>query len=350
MTTEQQRLNTVLFYAAVLLIGYLAFTILQPFLAPLAWAGVLALCAFPLHQRLARKMKPPAAALVSTLLVALVLILPTFLLGMALIGEAGKGLAALQRATDDVKNHERVLTAWNWLHAHFPMPTVDELKVKLMSAAAGITKTVAGQTGALLQNTSVFFFKLFITLMALFFFLRDSGRFGETARRLLPFEKKRQDQLLAQARDLVYAGTMTTLTVAVAQGTAGGIIFAFLGITAPIFWGVVMCFCALIPLFGTTIVWIPAAIGLAIFGHWIKAIILVACGIGVIGMIDNVLRPLMLSGKASMNGLIVFISLLGGVAAFGFLGLVLGPVVTATALSLLQTNMQDDNAPPGPAA
>lgn len=344
--TERERLNLIIFYGAILLLGYLAYRILEPFIMPLAWAGVLALCAYPLFRKLEPRIGPARSAILSTIAVALLLILPAVLLALALYSEAAQAANVLQAAAADMENHEKLMGAWRWMQDHLPLPPLDQIKTRLMSSAAQLTALLATQAGAILQNTSIFLFKVFVSLFALFFFLRDSEQLGIAVRRLLPFETDRKEQLISLTRDLVFAGTTTTLAVALAQGIAGGIGLAVLGIEAPVFWGVVMAFCALVPVFGTALVWLPAAVWLILCGNWIRGLILIGIGIGVIGMLDNVLRPLLMSGRSSMNGLLIFISLLGGVAAFGFIGLVLGPVVAALVISILLTGAaKEENNP-----
>lgn len=342
--TERQKLNAVVFYAVVLLLGFLAFRIVQPFIQALAWAGILALCVQPLFRRLAPRFGRNKAAVLSTLAVTLVLILPAVFFAVALVGEATKAVSGVQSALDDVRNHERILAAWAWVQDKVPLPSIDVLKQRLMTLAGRGTALLAAQTGVIMQNASVFVFKLFITLFSLFFFLRDSAGVGAAIRDLIPFEEGRKDKLIAQTEELIYAGAMTTLTVAAAQGLAGGILFAVLGIRAPVFWGLVMGVTALIPLMGTAIVWVPTAIWLCISGAWVQGIILAVGGMAIVGGLDNVLRPFLMSGKSSMNMLLTLISLLGGVSAFGFIGLVLGPVVMATLMSLLMTG--SDSAKP----
>lgn len=344
--TERERLNLIIFYGAILLLGYLAYKILDPFIMPLAWAGVLALCVYPLFRKLEPRVGPARSAILSTIAVALLLILPAVLLVFALINEAAQAVNVLQAAAADMENHEKLMGAWRWMQDHLPLPPLDHIKTRLLGFAAQLTTVLATQAGAILQNTSIFLFKLFVSLFALFFFLRDSKPLGVAVRQLLPFEKNRKEQLISLTRDLVFASTTTTLTVALAQSIAGGIGFAVLGIQAPVFWGVVMGFCSLVPVFGTALVWVPAAAWLILCGSWIRGLILVGIGIGIIGMLDNVLRPLLMSGRSSMNGLLIFISLLGGMAAFGFIGLVLGPVVAALVMSILQSGAtKEENNP-----
>jgi predicted PurR-regulated permease PerM len=336
MDAEKQRLNLLLFYALVLLMVYLCARIVAPFLMPLVWAGILALCAQPLQRRLLARVKPAPAALLSTVAVAVLLIIPAVLLAIGLVGQISAGLTGLQGTLATIHENEKLLSAWAWIEAHVPAVALAKIQARLAEIAPKLTRFVAGQAGSALQTSSVFLFKLFVTLFALFFFLRDGRELGKVIRNLLPFTPKRNEELITRTSDLVFAGSMATLTVAAAQGVAGGILFAILGLQAPLFWGVVMGFCALLPLFGTALIWAPAAIGLIVVGSWVKGVILIVLGIALVGGMDNFLRPALVSGKTEMNGLMVFISILGGVTAFGFVGLVLGPVIVAAAISILQ--------------
>jgi len=135
------------------------------------------------------------------------------------------------------------------------------------------------------------------------------------------------------------------MVVAAVQGAIGGLAFAVLGLGAPIFWGVMMAFFALLPL-GAWVIWSPVAGWLLLTGQIGRGIALIAIGAGVVGLIDNILRPILMSGRTQMNGLLVFISLLGGLATFGLLGLVLGPIIMATTISFVDayaTERRDEN-------
>jgi predicted PurR-regulated permease PerM len=163
-------------------------------------------------------------------------------------------------------------------------------------------------------------------------------------RGVVPFEVQQRDEVFAQARDLIYASVTSSLVIAAVQGLLGGIVFAALGFRAPVFWGVCMAFFALLPMGGSAIIWLPAAIYLFITGETVRGIILVALGVGVIGMVDNFLRPILLSGKTPLNSLLIFISVLGGIGVFGMQGLVLGPIVVATAATLLKAYMKRESS------
>ena len=167
-------------------------------------------------------------------------------------------------------------------------------------------------------------------------------------RRLLPFEDQQVHDLTEQAHELIQTSVTSSFVIAAVQGLLGGITFALVGISGAIFWGVTMAFLALIPLLGTGIVIAPAAAWLLLTGQVTQGIILAVVGFGVIGMVDNVLRPFLVAGRTQMSALVLFISVMGGISVFGMLGLVMGPIVVATAKSLLDVygREQREHAPP----
>jgi predicted PurR-regulated permease PerM len=333
--TDRERLNRVLFYAVVGLLGYLSFRILQPFIQPLAWAVIIAVAVHPLFKKAEPRWGAGRSALLLTVGVTLLLIVPAIFLAVGLVKQASGAVPALQSAIQDAENHKAVARAISWAQEHLPLPPFEEIKSRLLGLASRLSRLMAAQAGTIMKNTSLFFFNLLLTLFALFFLLRDSDRFAPAIRRQLPFDGARSVQLVNQTRELIHTGVVTTLILAAAQGVAGGIILLILGFGTPVFWGVAMGFCSFVPMVGSAIVWVPAALWLLVAGHWIKGVVLLALGFGVISMMDNILRPLLMTGRTTMNGLLIFISLVGGISAFGLMGLVLGPVVAAAALSLL---------------
>jgi len=145
----------------------------------------------------------------------------------------------------------------------------------------------------------------------------------QAIRKALPLDEQLRERVIEQTGDLVSASLVSAGVVAAVQGLLGGLAFAVLGIGAPLFWGVVMAFLCLLP-FGAWVVWLPAAVMLAASGDWVRGLILAGFGVAVVSAVDNFLRPALLSGRSGMNGLLVFISLLGGLSVFGSLGLVVG--------------------------
>lgn len=333
---ESRRVTQLLFLGAVILLASLLYRIVAPFLVQIGWAAVLAICVHPWHARLARRFGPNRGALLSTLIVTLLLVVPAVFVGMAIFSEG-------TQVVDDIKHMDKGAAAekghrvWDWARSHLPLPPADEIRTRLAEATAALAGGIASRAGALLKNAAVFLVDLLLTLFILFFLLRDAGPITAAVARILPFEEEQRQRLIALTRDLVSASVTASLAIAAAQGLLGGITFAILGIRAPVLWGVVMAFASLIPLVGTGLVWVPAAAWLLLSGEITKGVILVAVAVILISNVDNVVRPMLLSGRAQMPTLVIFLSLMGGVSAFGFIGIVLGPLVVATALALLES-------------
>jgi predicted PurR-regulated permease PerM len=335
-TTDRQRVNVLLFYGAVLLVGWLFFRIIEPFLAEIAWAAVLAICFQPAHAGLARRFGPTRAALMSTLIITALIVIPGILVTSALVNEGGHAVDDLQAAFQK-EGPTRLRGAWDGARIHAPfLPPADEVLARVTESMGTLAAAVASRAGGVLKNVASFLFSLVITLFILFFFLRDGAAVAGVIDRTLPFPVEQRRRLVQQTEDLVSASVIATLLIAVLQGLAGGLAFAVLGLRSPVVWGVVMGVTSFIPLVGTALVWLPAAIWLLASGSVVKGIVLIVIG-ALISNIDNVARPLMLSGRSQMNGLLVFLSLMGGISSFGFIGIVLGPLVAATIVALLDS-------------
>jgi len=335
LTRERERAITVLFYGAVLFLGYLFLRIVAPFLAPLGWAAVLAIFVYPWHERLVQRYGHARAAALTTVVVTLLIVGPGLVILTAFVQESRAALSTVDR--DAFAGQLALIEqGWNRIRVFIPGAQAVDLRSLIDEAISRTGGFLAARVGGLLTDIVVLLFQLFVTLFALFFILRDANTIMQEVRRLLPFEDLRRERMIRQTRDLVYASIAAGFMIASLQGLAGGLVFALLGLGAPVFWGVMMGFLALLPFVGTWVGWVPAAIWFIATGQLIKGAVLVILGITIVGAIDNVLRPAILSGRARMNGLLMFISLLGGVSVFGLLGLVLGPLVTAIVSGLFE--------------
>jgi predicted PurR-regulated permease PerM len=337
MTSElssQKRLGAALFYGIVILLAYLVFLVFAPFLVPLAWAGVLVVVSYPAYEWLARRWGPVTAAIVSTLGVTLILIVPTLLVMVSFVRQ---GMGAVQSVQLQVANghFDWVNDLWSRFQDMFPDAGSDDLATSLRHYGEMAAKFVAARLGTILRNTAVFVFHLGVTILAMFYMYRDGASMVDRLRELLPFELVHRDRMLSDARNLIFASVTSSLVAAAAHGALGGIAFALTGINAPIFWGVMMGFFSFVPLVGSALIWVPVAISLMASGHWGRGTVLVVICAVIVGSVDNVIRPWLISGRAEMGGLVVFISVLGGIAAFGLLGVILGPIIVASAASLL---------------
>jgi len=257
-----------------------------------------------------------------------------------------QGVQAVQHIQVQIANghFNWVNRVWLELQSRFPDNDTTSLATLLSRYADNAAAYVAARLGTLLKNTALFLFHLSVTILAMFYLYRDGQSFMARIREVLPFESLHSERMINEARDLIFASVVSSMVAAAAHGILGGLAFGLAGITAPVFWGVMMGFFSLVPVVGSALIWAPAAISLIANGH-ITAGILVAvfCSV-VVGLVDNVLRPWVISGRAEMGGLVVFISVLGGISVFGLLGVVVGPIIVASGASLL-----DLYAPSSPA-
>jgi predicted PurR-regulated permease PerM len=340
---ESRRISTLIFYGTVLLLAWLAYRIVEPFLASIGWAVVLAIGLDPVQARLRPRLGPTRTALFVTVLVVVLLVLPVAFAGTALVGEGQQAVNDIQSQLQDQGGAAAGLHAgWAWLRTKLPfLPDEQEAIARVTASLGDVAGFMASRAGGLLKGAASFAFDLVITLGILFFLLRDADAFAGGLRRVLPFARNRNERLVALSRDLISASVTATLAIAAAQGVIGGLAFWILDLRAPAVWGFVMGVLSFVPLLGATLVWLPAAGWLLLSGSVAKGIALLLVGLVIMSQTDNVIRPLLLSGKARMNTLVMILSLLGGVSAFGFIGIVLGPLVAALVTALAESYATD---------
>ena len=338
--STSDRLTTVLSYGALLLLIYLVFRIVEPFLEPLAWSGVLAIIFYPAHQRIMRRLQPNRAALVSTLGVTVLLIAPAL---VVLVYTARQALDATAQLQATLMDPEKALPthALAWIKHQLPQAWQGtDFSEPLRQGAERIASFLASRLAGLVKNLFNFFVDLFIVIFALFFMFRDGEEIVRGAGYLLPFDEGIQEEMLRESRDLVFASVAVALVIAVLQGVLGGLAFAVGGISSSIFWAVLIAFFSLVPVVGAALIWVPGALFLAFNGHWGKAIVvLVICG-GVAGVADNIVRPLLLRNRTHLNELLLFLGVLGGLQVFGLLGLVIGPTIVAAAMGVFRVYVE----------
>ena len=327
------------FFLVLLIAVSLAFLgLIQDFLLPLFWATVLAIIFRPLHERYVHLLRgrEGLAAGLGVLTIILVVLLPIFLVGLAVVSEAQalyarvvSGELAVQEAVEYV---ERQIPAAQQFMQQFGIDTA-QLRDQIAGAAAAVSQGVASRVLVYGQNALTFTVQFFLMLYLLYFFLRDGDRLVERLIRVLPFGDARERRLLGRFADVSRATLKGTLIVAAVQGTLGGLFFWMLGIEGAVFWGVVMTLLSLLPAIGTALVWAPAALILFFTGHPIKALILVIAGTVVIGLVDNLLRPILVGRDAKMPDYLVLLATIGGITLFGLSGFIIGPVLAALFLT-----------------
>jgi predicted PurR-regulated permease PerM len=330
----QERLGALIFYGIVGVLAYFVFRIIEPFVVPLLWAVVLVVVAHPVFDILERRWGRTRAALASTVGVTVVLIVPT--LGV-MYAFTQQGVGAVHAIQDGIANgrFEWMNRVWADLQRWFPDLGTATLADTLRQYGEVAATFVASKLGTILAHAAEFIFELVVTILVMFYLFRDSKPMVARLRALLPFQQEQRDLMLGETEDLIFATMMSTAAAALAQGLLGGVSFALAGIGAPIFWGVMVAFFSLIPVVGSALIWVPAAVTVMVSGHMTKGIVLLAFYGLVIAFADYVMRPWVISGRSEMGGLVVFISVLGGVRVFGLLGIVLGPIIVAMFASLL---------------
>jgi predicted PurR-regulated permease PerM len=340
--TGKKRFAHLLFYTLVLLTGYLAFQVISPFLTSLAWAAVFAVTFYSVNLRLATRLGANAAALVTTLLVAVLIVGPAVLLVSVLAREVPQMIDFLQDRS--LPTNEQLQRAWEVVRQRTTMSLPEDPGSFVREGVKRTLTFLAPRVGGVVADAFATIGSLFVMLFALFFLLRDYRAVGRRVRHILPLPEHERERLIADTRELVVASVGAGLLVAATQGAIGGLTYALLGIPAPVLWGVVMTLCALIPVVGSALVWVPTVLWLLLSGEIARGVILIVVGVLGIGMVDNILRPLLLSGRTSASGLVIFLGLLGGVSAFGFIGLILGPIILVTAGNLLAVFTRTDPA------
>lgn len=337
-----ESLSSAVFYVVVAVLVWLVFQIVNPFLVPLGWAGILAILIHPWYARLAARWGPSRAAVATTIGITVGLIAPGTLIGFYFVREGLQAAQSLQEIAASGRL-DWAARLWASLAERVGMTNVD-LASLLQDAARSVGAFLAGSLGGILANVVRVILYLFLMLFTLFYLLRDGASIMATVRRLLPFEDRLRERMLADAQQLIHATVTVSMLIATVQGSICGAAFALVGIGGPVFWALVMSFMSLLPVVGAWPVWLPAAIWLLVSGRIGSGILLLAiCG-GIAGTADNFMRPLLMSDRSCLSGLSVFISVLGGIAAFGLIGLILGPIIFATVLALLEAYTRPTHA------
>ena len=332
MRSFEDKSLLVLILAATLALGW----ILLPFYGAVLWGVVLAIVFAPLYRLLVRTtgQRRSLAALCTVGIIVLMVILPLTLLGTSLAQEVSGVYARVQSGElDIVKFLQHLLDAlpsgvMNLLN-RFGLGSLAGMQEKLSAGLLKGSDFLTTQALDIGQSTFDFFVNLFVMLYLLFFLLRDKDSLNQRIRDAIPLRHDQLDALLQKFIVVIRATVKGNLLVALLQGTLGGVMFWFLGISASLLWGVLMVFLSLLPAVGAGLVWIPVAVYLLATGAVWQGVLLIAYGALVIGLVDNALRPILVGKDTKMPDYVVLISTLGGISTFGLNGFVLGPVIAA---------------------
>ncbi len=327
--------------AATILSLYLCWQMLQPLVDVLLWATVLSIIFYPVRNYFVRRLHNPAwGAAASCAFVVAVIVIPISAVATAVIAEATSAAVYLQQNAAHLLSNDT--PAFRFLsHYIVDLKTLgmrDYLVYQLQNFGGEIAGKLPGIVGGVIFRV----LEVIFVILTMYYLFRDGDRVQGALLDSLPLERAQSQRIFLRTREVIGASVYGVLAIATIQAVLGGLAFWVLDLPEPLLWSVVLFFLSMIPMAGSFIVWVPAALYLALTGHWVRAIILALWCMGVVGMIDNVLRPRFVGKRTRLHELLIFFSVLGGLQVFGMVGLVMGPVVVAITLALVDVFRKAD--------
>ena len=327
---------------------YLCFLLASPFLQEIAAAAVLAVVITPFHEWLLRRLRRPnLSAAISTVAVIFIILVPVLLVGVALTGEISH-LSEIIRA----KTAEVGLLPYlggildksaDWISVRLDVPAY-QLKEEVLSRLNTVASWMIRGLGSAVNKVGAFLLSSLLTCFFLFLLLRAGHRIMDALGKALEMRPEHWAELKRRMSDSIMANVIGVAAVCAAQGVLTGLGLWFANVPSPIFWGVIAGVCSAIPLVGSAVIWLPAAVILLAGGHWKAAIFLAVWGVALVGSIDNFIRPMILRGRVEMNSWLLLFSLLGGMQAFGFIGIFLGPLTVSVTREIFLMLRQERDA------
>ncbi len=328
---------------------FLAFYITRPFLPSLLTGAIIAYLSYPLYGKISKYIKNKNfSSFIVALLVVLLITLP-FVIVLGLISkEAYNTYVTLSQQNLGTNFMKIVCKDENWLSCKFVNLFVGFLPENNIDYYLQVT--IEKITGFIINNVSKFLASIpsillnfFVMIFVVYYLLKDGETVVKRIKNILPLKESHKQHVLERFHDITYAVFYGNISIAVLQGILGGIGFLILGVSSPILWGFVMMLFALIPYFGTAVIWLPAALNFIFVGYLqnensliIRGVILIIYGIFVISSIDNILKPKVIGIKADVHPILVLLGVLGGLSLFGFIGLILGPVMLALLMTFVE--------------
>jgi predicted PurR-regulated permease PerM len=336
--------------ATIAIMGYLLVRVLDPLVGALGWAAVLAFLLLPLHERLTRRFKGRKALSAGLLtgLTPFFVMAPVALLSIAFAGQVvillnymrGRSLLSYTEVLQRLEGYSVIGSAVHWARENAPV-SAEQVQGWLTEGAQSVLKTAASLGGSVALGVFGTLVSFVMMLFLLFFFLQDGRAMLGSLTGLIPMEPARRSQLLKYLADVTRAVVFGSTATAVIQGIFVGVGFAIVGLPSPLVFGVLATIAAFLPA-GAAAVLVPATLYLMFEGRW-GAGIFMAIWTAAMWVVENVLRPLLTAHRAEVSTLAIFVGAIGGAAAFGVLGLVIGPVLLSFAVALLR--FAEENTP-----
>lgn len=332
-------------YLFALLAVSIAFAwILIPFYGVVFWATVLAIVFAPVNRRLCERLSrnETLAALLTLATILVVVILPLAIVGSLLVREGITVYERVQSGDVDYAGYLdqmfRALPPWiTSMLDNYGLGSLEEARSRLSAGIRQAAQFIATHALGFGQNAFDFVMSFFLMLYVLFFLLRDGTALARRIRTAVPLDEALKRRLFSNFATVIRATIKGSVVVAVLQGALGGLVFWALGIHAAVLWAVLMAFLSLLPAIGTALVWVPVAVYFLLTGTAWKGLVLIGFGVLVIGLVDNVVRPLLVGKDTRMPDYLVLLSTLGGLAVFGINGFVIGPVIAALFIAVWST-------------
>lgn len=334
------RLEQKVFLALLLVVSVAFGWILLPFYGAVFWAIILAIIFAPIQRRLLTRFdsRRNLAALATLFICLLVAVLPVILIAGVLVQEGTTLFKQIESGEIDIDSFvsqakELLPASWQLQMQRFGLGDMEQIRERLASSALQGSQFLATQAFSFGQGTFQFMLSFFLMLYLLFFLLRDGRELVARIRKAVPLSDNQKRRLFSKFTRVVRATVKGNIVVAATQGVLGGIIFAILGIPSAVLCGVLMAFLSLLPAVGAGLIWTPVAVYFLMKGLIVQGVILILYGVLVIGLVDNVLRPILVGKDTKMPDYVVLISTLGGLSLFGLNGFVIGPLIAALFIS-----------------
>jgi len=328
---------------AALTVAFVALCVIVavPFLPAITWGVALAIIAWPLHRWMSRHVaNPNLAAIASSVVVLVIILVPGTFVGYQLVREAGDAAERMHRQSVESTLRDsmartpglRQVVAW-----------MDRMDIDVEREVRKVGQSYTRDISGLVQGSTTAFIQFAVAVFILYHLFRDRAALMHGLRGLLPLSRAESEQVFARAADSVHANLYATMITSLIDGVSGGLMFWLLGLPSPVLWGAVMFVLSILPVVGTALVWVPAAAYLAITSQWLAAVALVVWGIVEWIIVDNIIYVRLAGERMRMHDVPAMIAFLGGIAVFGISGMILGPAILAVTMALLELWRQPEN-------
>lgn len=334
---KREHLITALFIALAVIIFYLSYLIFEPFFGAIFWGIILAMLFFPLYKKMLKRIKRKSiCSALMCILIFLIIIGPFISLGIVLVDEAVDAYHTTEKyirsgeyqSLISLNQHPFVISIRQKIEQYVDTSNIS-ISTQILTALNKIQSFVIRNIGSTVQRLSQFILDFIFVFLTMYYLFKDGENLVGKFKGIIPLNEIQTNNILNQMKEVSQATIYGGLIVSLLQGFLGGLAFFIVGISSPVFWGALMALLSFFPLIGAWLVFLPAVIVLLFQGFFGKGIFLLIWGFGVVSMVDNFLRPYLVSGRTEIHPLILFFSILGGLQVFGFIGIILGPMLAS---------------------